>query len=572
MMARLLLLLVSALAVHGDEHQNVSPASPSFLFMLVDDIGWADFGYNADGTALTPNIGAWAHEKGSVRFQDFHSGGTVCSPTRATVLTGRHHFRDCVDGVYACSDMTSCTPDFEFAPSNTFTVGGAIRAAGSEYEDGAFFAGKWHLDSFYNDSEAYGGKTSSPITHGFHHMNATVEVAPTATLNCQCRKDWIKTCNFGHYNRSNHCIPEHKCCFNYWWDDPLSPHGVANLTWPTPDDDSLYLADSFTRFLDSRKREGKPFYAQISFHNCHIPYIGIKEAKEACARGETCRPPRPGEPPYSDDELDYYACLNQLDNAVGIILDTVKESGYYDNTMIWFTADNGPEQNCPPAGVCKKADTHPHRPVEGPGSAGPLRGRKRDIYEGGHRVAGIVSYPAVVKGNRESYETVVTMDFLPTVMEILGVDRPPEQQSWAFDGRSVLPLLRNSTLRWQETEEGVRSIGIGFSDPKLDIINGWGFRHGKWKYVEGSISCEEKSCRKAQLYDLENDIGERHDLADEHPEILANLQIRFMEWHESVVRSRREESKCQHVKDLTFPESVEALMARHSVEQSSSKS
>lgn len=151
------------------------------------------------------------------------------------------------------------------------------------------------------------------------------------------------------------------------------------------------------------------------------------------------------------------------------------------------------------------------------------------------------------------------MDFLPTVMEILSVDRPPEQQSWAFDGRSILPLLQNTSLRWQDTEEGVRSIGIGFVNPKLNIVNGWGYRYGKWKYVEGSTSCEEKSCRKAQLYNLETDIGERHDLADEHPNILAELQICFIEWHESIMRSRREESKCQNVKDLPLPLSIEGV-------------
>ena len=79
---------------------HTTPASPSFLFLLADDIGWADFGYN-NGTARTPRIDAWARAKGSVLLQDFHSGGTVCSPTRATVLTGRNHFRDCVDYVRA---------------------------------------------------------------------------------------------------------------------------------------------------------------------------------------------------------------------------------------------------------------------------------------------------------------------------------------------------------------------------------------------------------------------------------------------------------------------------------------
>lgn len=273
--------------------------------------------------------------------------------------------------------------------------------------------------------------------------------------------------------------------------------------------------------------------------------------------GETCRPPQPGDPPYSDKELN----LTIMPVSISWTMQLDSCWTLYDNTMVWFTADNGPEQNCPPASICQDDATHRYRPREGLGSAGPLRGRKRDIYEGGHRVAGIVSFPAVVKDNRESWETVVTTDFLPTVMELLGVDRPLEQQDWAFDGRSILPLLHNESFAWKDTKDGPRAIGIGFSDPKLKIVNGWGFRYGRWKFVEGSTSCQEPSCKKAQLYDLETDIGERHDLADEHPGILADLQIRFLEWHESVMRSRREESKCQHVKDLSLPKSIEALVA-----------
>ena len=473
------------------EDLGMTPMKPSFLFMLIDDIGWIDFSYQG-GIAHTPNIDAWTKRRGSVVFQDMHSGGTVCSPTRATVLTGRNHFRDCVDYVYACDDMRTCTPTFEFAPSKTFTVGDAIRAAAhqdSDYENGAYFAGKWHLGSFYNDSEAYGGRTSSPITHGFNKFNATVECAPTATLNCMCQAEWKKDCDFGHYDKPL-CRGFKDCCFNYWWDDPLAPHGVTNLTWPTPPDDSLYLADAFSRFLHERKLDNhKPFMAQISFHNCHIPFIGSKESKEACAKGETCRLPEPGDNPYADEELDYYACMTELDNSVGLVLKALEKEGYYDNTMVWMTSDNGPEENCKPEGICEKADTRPYRPVAGPGSAGILRGRKRDIYEGGHRVAGIISFPSVVKEKDDSkekedddvitdavecWETVVTMDFLPTVMEILNVNRPPNQQDWAMDGRSILPLLKNpETFRWKYTEEGPRQIGIGYYHAEIPKMIGW---------------------------------------------------------------------------------------------------
>ncbi len=149
------------------------------------------------------------------------------------------------------------------------------------------------------------------------------------------------------------------------------------------------------------------------------------------------------------------------------------------------------------------------------------------------------------------------MDFLPTVMEVLGVDRPIEQQSWAMDGRSILALLRNATeFKWSDTEEGPRSLGLGYYDPKINIAHGHGYRYGKWKYVEGSTSCTISECRTPMLFDLEADLGERHDLSDIYPEILSDLQDKFLEWHASVMKSRKEESKCKGTKELAIPESL----------------
>jgi hypothetical protein len=129
-----------------------------------------------------------------------------------------------------------------------------------------------HLGSFYNDSEKYGGSTSSPITHGFDHFNATVEVAPTLSTNCQCKQEWSEECDLGHYKVPTHCSRDKPpgtsptgwhpnpgggnltdgCCFNYWWEDASAEHGVQNLTQATPLDDSLYLAEAFEGFLESR--------------------------------------------------------------------------------------------------------------------------------------------------------------------------------------------------------------------------------------------------------------------------------------------------------------------------------
>jgi hypothetical protein len=108
-------------------------------------------------------------------------------------------------------------------------------------------------------------------------MNATVEVAPTATTNCECNAAWQPGCDYGHYDKMTHCgggpgpDPDSKpgCCFNYWKEDAQAPHGITNQTHASPDDDATHNAEAFGRFVDSL--DGGPFMAHVSFHNCHIP-------------------------------------------------------------------------------------------------------------------------------------------------------------------------------------------------------------------------------------------------------------------------------------------------------------
>jgi arylsulfatase A-like enzyme len=114
------------------------------------------------------------------------------------------------------------------------------------------------------------------------------------------------------------------------WEDESSAHGVTNLSTPTGLDDAAYLAQAFIGFAESRR--GEPFLAQLSIHNCHIPYIGSPAAKAACNASQTCRPPEDGVA-YTDAELDFYACLNAFDSAVGSVLDALKRLDYYDNTL-----------------------------------------------------------------------------------------------------------------------------------------------------------------------------------------------------------------------------------------------
>ena len=512
------------------------------------------------GTANTPRMAEWARRAGSILMQDSHSSGTVCSPTRASVLTGRTPLRDCVNGVYGCSDMTECVPNFEFAPKRTFTIGDAARAASPEYVSQHW--AKWHLGSFFNDSEALGGQTSSPVTHGFDHFNSTVEVAPTGYTNCQCKQEWADTCFFGHNNAGTHCQggpgpdPDagNGCCFNYWWDDAQQPHGIMNLSNPVPGNEAeLYVADSFGRFLDGLK--GRPFVAQLSFHNCHIPFVGTPGQRELCQNGTTCTESAASGPlaSLSSAQLDFYSCLNELDGAVGKTLDDLDAHGYGQNTLTWLATDNGPEVNCAPEGRCEKSHY-----VGAPGVADPLRGRKRDIWEGGHRIPSVISWPAVVAGDagRESWELVTTADFLTTIMDALNVTRPAAQADWSVDGRSLLPLLRAPVEAFDKQTQTVYADGKNVMPvhPMGWMYNGWddktadlGFRFGQYKYVRGSKSCSNDDCKKPMLFDLAADLGEHTDLSKTLPDVFAAIQANFSTWYASVLHSIVNESQCHSV-------------------------
>jgi len=275
---------------------------------------------------------------------------------------------------------------------------------------------------------------------------------------------------------------------------------------------------------------GTPFAAQISFHNCHIPYVGTKERRAACLANQTCNATRAPNLPYTEAQLDFYACLTELDNSVGIVLKALEDHGYRENTMIWFTTDNGPEGNCQPGGRCNDDHFGAY-----PGSAGQLRGRKRDTWEGGHRVPGIISWPAVIGKNRESWDMVVTSDFLPTMLDVLGVERPPAQINWGMDGKSILPLLRGES--WPD-----RGMGWLFSG-----YTNTAFRYGKWKYVHGTRSCTDKDCKSDMLFDLNADLGETTNLASKFPHVLVDIKRNFSLWQASVRHSIDAENlNCSH--------------------------
>ena len=261
---------------------------------------------------------------------------------------------------------------------------------------------------------------------------------------------------------------------------------------------SQIVTDEAIRWLDAERDKSKPFLLYTCFHEPHEP---ISTA------GEHARKFPSTDPSFSA----FYGNIAQMDESFGRLMRALDERGLRDDTLVWFTSDNGPAITA----------MHPH------GSAGPLRDKKNSLWEGGIRVPGIVRWPARIKAGVVSDEPVCGVDFLPTACEVAGIPLPGPPLDGAslvslFDG-NVIP--RATPLYWQ--------FNYSMGEPKVAL------RQGNWKLLatlnpDGgrSLDIDERSEREVKaaalekflLYDLAKDIGETTDLAASEPARLAELR------------------------------------------------
>jgi arylsulfatase A-like enzyme len=206
---------------------------------------------------------------------------------------------------------------------------------------------------------------------------------------------------------------------------------------------------------------------------------------------------------YSEDQQHYYGCITALDEQVGRLRNELKKLGIADNTMLWFCSDNGPEG--------KDGKTGRYR-----GSAGPFRGRKRSLLEGGVRVPGMLEWPARIKAGQVTDIPCSTSDYFPTVLDILGfkIKGQPEP----VDGVSLLPLINGQMKK--------RPRPIGFQS-----ANQLSLTDNRYK-----IYSSDKG-KTFMLFDLLEDPGETKDLAAQKPQILQKMKKMLIIWHKSCQNS-----------------------------------
>ena len=419
---------------------------PNIVFILVDDLGYGDIGCFGSQLNKTPNIDSLAG--GGMRFTDFHSNGPMCSPTRAAFLTGMYQYR--------------FGPEFESAldgirhrnkglPPEAGTVSEMLKEAG--YATAVF--GKWHLGykpPFLPPSYGFDEFIGLGSGDGDHHTH----------IDRSGRPDW-------------------------WQGEELNME----------DGYSTDLITSHSTDFIKRHTSG-PFFLYVSYLAVHFPWQGPEDP-----------PHRRAGTDYHDDKWGIIpdrknvsphmkAMVESVDEGVGSIMSTLRESGLEENTLVIFTSDNGGYIDYKSGGF------------ENISSNGPLRGQKTEVYEGGHRVPAIAFWPGRIQAGTSS-SLVMTMDMLPTFAELAGVPLP---EGIVPDGISITGLL----LRNQELPE--RSVC--WKNGKNRAI-----RSGQWKLC---LIGENGPA----LYNLENDIGETRDLAEANPELVGRLTEEYLAWEEDV--------------------------------------
>lgn len=387
---------------------------PNIILIMTDDQGWYDAGFNGNDVIKTPHTDLLASQ--GIILNRFYSASAVCSPTRASVLTGRNPLR--MNIPYANSGHLK---------KEEITLPELLKHQG--YATAHF--GKWHLGTLTKSEidANRGGRPdfiqdyTLPTEHGYDQYFCTESKVPTYDpMLYPTQYGEGESKRFGW--RALHSIGTSQKYGTAYW--------VAENQKETTDlrgDDSRILIDRVLPFIENSRKEKKPFFSTIWFHTPHLPVVSDSIHRDY----------------YKELDLKtqlYYGTITAMDEQVGRLWKKLEEEGIEENTILFFCSDNGPER-------------------ETPGSAGVFRGRKRSLFEGGVRVPAFVIWKNTLRGGRRIDFPMVTSDYLPTLLDILNVEYPENNRP--MDGISVLEALKGSQKE--------RTAPIGFiADPHISWV------------------------------------------------------------------------------------------------------
>jgi arylsulfatase A-like enzyme len=453
--AIILTSLLLLTACQNQPNQKAESQKPNIVYILADDLGYGDLSSYGQIFFSTPNIDKLAES--GLKFTRHYSGSTVCAPSRSSLLTGQHTGHTFIRG------NREVQPEGQHPmEAEAYTLAEALQDAG--YVTGAF--GKWGL--------GYPGSVGDPNNQGFDEFFG---------YNCQ--------------RLAHHYYPYHL------WHNQEKIMLEGNEGFKTEQYGPDVIHEQALKFLENNK--DKPFFM---FYPSLIPHAEMFAPEEYMEKyrgkfepensyqgvdsGENYRLGPYGSQPES--RAATAAMINVLDDQVGEIVAKLNELGIYENTIIMFTSDNGPH---------KEGGANP----DYFNSSGPLKGYKRDLYEGGIRVPMIAVWKGKIQAGTETGHPSAFWDVFPTVAEITGAQTPEN-----MDGISFLPTLlgkdnqqQHDYLYWEFHELGGRQA----------------LQKGDWKLVKYNVLDPEKTT--TELYNLSNDLGEESNVAEQHPEIVEEL-------------------------------------------------
>ncbi|MEX1040306.1 MAG: arylsulfatase [Pirellulaceae bacterium] len=443
-----LMVVVLSLVLVGviNSLQAEETRPPNIIWIMPDDLGYGDVGYLGQKQVKTPHIDRLASE--GMRLDSFYAGNTVCRPSRLVLWTGLH------------SGHTAINSNRPYVFSDTdVTVASRLKEAG--YTTGG--VGKWAMGN--------PGTGGEPIHHGFDFWYGYLDQSEAHNF----YPTHLYRCADGEVNQEE--LPG-----NVLLDDPKARGRVAK-----PEHRDTYSHDLLTEealgFI--RDNHEKPFALHVHWT---IPHTNNEGGR---VLGDGMEVPDYGQ--YKDQdwpntEKGFAAMVSRMDGDVGRIIDLLKELKIEQNTLVIFTSDNGPHNE----------GGHKHTFFN---SNGPLRGFKRDVYEGGIRVPTIAYWPGTIQPGTKSDTPFTFYDYMATACDLTGAKIPEKT-----DGISFLPTLLGKSEQ-QTAREAIYS-----SYEKKQAV-----RMGQWKGVRLAPN------RLIELYDLSTDIGEEDDVAEDHPEIVRRI-------------------------------------------------
>ena len=482
--------------VEVSDSASAAPERPNIVLIYVDDLGYGDVGaYGAVGVE-TPNVDRIARD--GLRFTDAHAAAATCTPSRYSLLTGEYGFRN------SARVLRGDAPAL-IQPGKA-TLPTMLKKAG--YTTGV--VGKWHLGLGNGSIDWNGDVKPGPLEIGFDYsflLPATGDRVPTVYLENHRvvdldPKDPIEV-NYTKKVGDRPTGEEHPDLLRYAADGGHSKtivNGISRIGYMAGGESALWVDEEFPDILTDkalsfiRKHSDKPFFLFHSFHDIHVPRL-------------------PNERFLGKSEMGWRGdAIVQMDWMTGQIVDELEALGLAEKTIIIFTSDNGPILN----------DGYADDAVERLGNhkpAGPLRGSKYSIYEGGTRVPTVIYWPGRIEPG-ESAALVSQVDIYASLANLLGAELTADE---AIDSENLLPALLGESVTGREFLFSESAAGVSLRKGSMKFIPALteGARVPKFLSRKG---IDSGAMSIDQVYDLSVDVGEINNVAEEHNEFVLEMK------------------------------------------------